>query len=101
MTEEDKIWIDTSSFSGIQYGYPQCCIDEFIKCTPSEMSRRNPTQEEKIRLKASMINGKYTGFIPCILHAKQIISGKTTVENLINYKKRTVPLPFPHDWSLV
>jgi hypothetical protein len=90
-----------SRASGNAYGYPQCCIDKFCQQTPEVLQRQGaPTREDKLRFKAAQINGKFTGFVPCYAHAVQIIQGKIKLEDLIEKTKRTVPLPFPFDWSL-
>jgi len=47
--------------TGKFYGYPDCCISDFIN---------------KIRTKEQIKASRYTGFMPCVKHAKEILSKK-------------------------
>lgn len=67
---------------GIYYGYPACCVRDFIK--------RNDAPSER-QSKAS----NNTGFIPCPVHTRKILSGKIKIEDLI--KDRYHPDKFPKD----
>ncbi len=99
MTKHDIGFKETSIESGAHYGYPECCIKEFVKTPPSQMYKLN-RKEANIRFKAGHINGVFSGFIPCLKHAKQIRDKEITLVELIDYQRRTVPLAFPFDWSL-
>jgi len=99
MKEQDEIFIASSLESGNKYGYPKCCIDEFVAITPSMMQKMKPTKTHLLRVEMSMVNGKYSGFFPCENHAKMIKEKKITLGDLIDYKKREDPMPFPHGWS--
>ena len=61
------------------FGYPECCIEEFIKDSEIMHSTgkdvRNKTQ---IRIAKE----KY-GFVPCKKHAKMIKKGLVTAEDLV------------------
>jgi hypothetical protein len=66
--DTDHLW-----HNGLYYGYPQCCIDNFIE-TYKKIQKRTDEQE-----RAHMS----TGFIPCHKHALEIIAGQRTLESLI------------------
>lgn len=76
-------WRETNAPLGKKLGYPQCCIDAFCAQPPQVLQASKPTEDDKLRYKVSILNGKATGFIPCIDHAKQIASGKITLQSLI------------------
>lgn len=100
MTIEDKEWIESSVKSGEKYGYPKCCVDAFISQPPSKInSRKKPSPGDVLRFKMGHIDGKFSGFVPCLAHAKMIEANQVTLEELIEKEKRTVRLPFPYDWS--
>jgi len=52
----------------------------------------------KLRYDMSKVNGEYSGFIPCLMHAKQIARKKITLESLIKDRDASAQ-PFPIDWS--
>lgn len=99
MTESDYYFILTSKKSGRDYDYPECCIKEFCETPPSKMHRVNKF-DAKIRYEAGHLNGTFTGFIPCLNHARRIKRGEITLSELVNPAARRVSLPFPFDWSL-
>lgn len=88
-------WTLENKGLGKALGYPDCCIDEFCKQPPILLKNKKPTKDDIRRYKAAHINGKYTGFIPCVFHAKQITTGKITLESLIKDRNLNFP-PFPH-----
>lgn len=65
---------------GVHFGYPMCCIREFLD---------NHEAEFAIRERASA----YTGFIPCVAHARQIVRKEITLESLIQDRRERVPFP--------
>ena len=67
---------------GEYFGYPPCCIDEFMRTRGSH---------NKERSKAS----KNTGFIPCSAHTEQILAGEIRLKDLIT--NRTCNTRFPKD----
>lgn len=71
---------------GKEFGYPQCCIDQF--CSGVDFGR-----DEKLN-RQERIHQCY-GFIPCDKHAEMIDKGEITLESLI--ENRTHPIPFPRD----
>ena len=76
-------WFSENAPFGKQLGYPDCCIKEFCDQPPALLNNSKPTKEDQRRFKAAHLNGKFTGFIPCKEHAKQIITGKITLMSLI------------------
>lgn len=90
-------WYQENKPSGDILGYPECCIREFGNQPPELLRNRKPTKDDKRRYKAACINGKFTGFIPCSKHAKQILKGKITLQSLIDLGKRDLFIPeFPN-----
>lgn len=77
--QAEKVW----EYNGMLLGYPDCCIKSFCTQLPSERT---------LYQKATTIEG----FIPCIEHAKQIVSGKITTKDII---KNRLPsfAPFPNE----
>lgn len=98
MIKSDEVWIAESIESGNNYGYPQCCIDEFVACPPSKIEKLKVQDSDRLRVKMSFVNGFYTGFIPCYKHAMMIKKGEVTLEGLVDLKKRKTIVPFPHAW---
>ena len=86
-------WKETNAPLGRELGYPECCIGEFCDLPP-ELMLGTPNEEMKIKLEASFINGKYSGFIPCLKHAKMILAGEITLSDLIQNRNPAFP-PFP------
>ena len=79
-----KKWTEENEPIGKALGYPDCCIREFCQQPPQLLEGKKPTKDDIRRLKASYINGKFTGFIPCKEHAKQILQGKITLASLVD-----------------
>jgi hypothetical protein len=71
---------------GSYYGYPKCCIDEFI-FTRIKMKIQVPEKLIKIS------NG--SGFIPCLRCYIKIKNKNAQLKSLI--KNRKCKLNFPHD----
>mgnify|MGYP006282196489 CR=1 FL=1 len=70
--------------TGDYYGYPRCCQDgfyEFLACK----NKRSSDQRKA---------GNGTGFIPCVKHTEEILTGKLKLEDLI-LPTRQHPKPFP------
>lgn len=68
---------------GKEFGYPSCCIDEFVEDMRNGVS-------------PAMTRGVYyMGFVPCRSHADAITNGKMSFHDLIS--NRTHRLPFPHN----
>lgn len=98
MLNSDIEFISTSKESGKAYGYPECCIDAFCKQTPGALGNKKPDANDRLRYAMGHVNGKFSGFVPCLHHARQIMLGKIKLQDLI--KNRTVRMPFPFDWSM-
>lgn len=79
ITEEHKTYLINK---GIYYGYPRCCIDDFLVTVEDFQVRR-------IRRLPRKLTG--TGYVPC-----PICNEKTEEElkDVIN-KNRVCPIPFP------
>lgn len=87
ITQED---IDHWKEKGKYYGYPQCCIDAF--CDRIDLNI-TPAQEQVI---------DNHGFIPCHDHALMIISGKATLESIIENRQCIYDYPMDdHDAQIV
>lgn len=71
--------------SGIQFGYPICCIQSFCSQLPSE---RTPNQ--------NVIANVGHGFIPCPDHAYLINTGKIRIEQLVIGRNPQFK-PFPNE----
>lgn len=87
-------WFKENAPFGKELGYPDCCIKEFCLQPPQVLKNRNPTPDDVLRYKSGCINGEFTGFIPCIKHAKEIKAKKITLASLITYRNKGFPI-FP------
>jgi hypothetical protein len=94
INKQDQQWIDSSIDSGKKYGYPECCINEFISKPPS-MLTPPPTIQEILRFRMAYQNGYYTGFIPCLKHAMEIKKELIQLDDLINKSERKTFFEFP------
>jgi len=79
----NKKWTEENKPVGIELGYPECCVKEFCDLSPRVMATRKPKKEDQQKLRAAHIGDKYTGFIPCAKHAKQINRGEITLAFLV------------------
>lgn len=93
--EEFINWAKENYPLGKLLGYAPCCIKEFCLDYPSKLKKRKLTRDDLIRLDASYMNGKYTGYIPCLNHAKLIKKGTIKLTDLINNRDPRLP-PFPN-----
>lgn len=73
---------------GKLFGYPDCCIEEFISCVADK--NKDPFLRTK-RIPRRMSN--HTGFIPCSYCAWKILTKQCELKDLI--KDRTFYKPFP------
>lgn len=87
-------WFEENAPYGKELGYPDCCIKEFCDQPPELLKKIHPSKNDVLRYKAGCINGKFTGFIPCVRHAKEIIAGKIILASLITNRNQIFP-PFP------
>ncbi len=67
---------------GMYYGYPSCCIEEFIMNNVYEKG-------------CSLITAAYGGFVPCQKHTQMILNKKINIRDLIG--KRSSQYEFPID----
>lgn len=72
--------------AGEYFGYPQCCIDDFI--------RRCETEKYSITKEQEFVNSGH-GFVPCHNCACKLIEDKKATASLI--VNRIHPEPFPYD----
>lgn len=84
-------WRQENEPIGKELGYPQCCIDAFCNQPPHVMRNTLPSEDDHIRMRAAYINDFYTGFIPCIEHAKEVLWGKKTLPELIQNRSLRYP----------
>jgi hypothetical protein len=70
---------------GKYYGYPKCCINDFVLRTHNEQEI-DSIQE---------LAGRYTGYVPCVNCSEKIVSNKLSIEKLI--KDRKCNTKFPYD----
>jgi len=86
-------WFRINEPIGKMLGYPDCCIKAFCD-QPPELLNGSATKDDILRYRAGCIAGKFTGFIPCIRHAHQILNGDIIIQSLINNRRKDLP-PFP------
>lgn len=86
-----KEWTEENTPLGKELGYPDCCIKEFCNQPPVLLRNSKPKKDDQRRYKAGCINGVFTGFIPCKMHAREIVMGKIKLENLINNRSNDFP----------
>ncbi len=95
MRDYKKEWFDENAPFAKELGYPDCCIKEFCDQPPALLAKTERTENDMLRYEAACINGEYSGLIPCIRHAKEILSGKIKLESLIKNRNSQFP-PFPN-----
>lgn len=88
-------WTEENSPYGKKLGYPDCCIKEFCDQSPFVLKHSISDANDHMRFEAAHIDGAYSGFIPCVAHAKEIIAGKITLASLIKDRSSEFP-PFPN-----
>jgi len=94
--QERKKWYSENGKLGKSLGYPSCCIAEFlVKSHPEDLKGMKANKNDYLKYKAGCINGRYTGIIPCLFHAKKILSGQITLYSLIKNRDPKFP-PFPN-----
>ena len=82
-----KKWRDENFDFGIELGYPKCCVEAFCYDSPDAIHIFGNIPEYKskmeLRYEASLIDGVYSGFIPCLEHSQKIIKGEIKLQDLI------------------
>lgn len=73
---------------GIYFGYPACCIFNFLKRYDAIHTGKDITTIEQSRVSGS-------GFVPCQEHAQQILKKQITIHELIS-QNRKCKKPFPY-----
>ena len=80
--EQRKCWRGKGfGTAGNYFGYPQCCIDEFMS-----IYYKNST-----RHKICLLAAAQTGFIPCYNHSCKILCSDITLTELIKNRKCMKP----------
>lgn len=79
---ENRNWIKKLRSYGNYFGYPKCCINDFVKMVIED---KTPGRiQEKV--------GEYTGFIPCSYCSWRILTKNVKLDDLI--QNRTCNEPF-------
>lgn len=87
ITMHDRIMI--FRYNGKVFGYPDCCVEEFVKFFAYYPQITRTKEQEQI--------GQLSyGFIPCAHHAQAIIKGKIKIESLISDRDPFIK-PFPYE----
>ena len=94
LKELQREWYRINAPLGKQLGYPECCIREFCNQPPEYLRSNYRTADDMIRYRAGQINNKFTGFIPCLSHARMILTKKIQLKDLIKNRDKSLP-PFP------
>lgn len=82
--------LEVERFWGQYYGYPQCCIESYLRqCQEPYWYEKYFLKYKNLRLRLGM-----TGFIPCENHMKQINDGTLRPNDLITNRKCKVAYPF-------
>lgn len=77
-------------YTGKFYGYPDCCIDDFVgRIITEEFSDGMTKEQDQVH--------QNLGFIPCHSCAVKIINGETTLEGLIKNRQCRNPFPVEED----
>jgi hypothetical protein len=63
--------------NGHFYGYPECCIQEFVE--PFQKGKSGKWWDRS----QVQIDARKHGFIPCKAHAEEILQGRIRIEQLI------------------
>lgn len=87
-------WTEINEPFGKELGYPACCIKEFCEQPPELLANTKSKKTDKLRYKAACINGKFTGFVPCLEHALLINNNSITLYSLIKNRSPQFK-PFP------
>ena len=74
-------WTRKLRFYGNYFGYPKCCINQFVKMVLAE---KTPT-----RLQKNI--GEKTGFIPCSYCSWKILTKKVMLDELVQNRRCKIP----------
>jgi hypothetical protein len=69
-----KKWFELEEKNGIRFGYPRCCIDEYLQ--------KHKTFQKFTKHQYAASNN--SGFLPCESHSEQIIQNKIIITDLIS-----------------
>lgn len=76
-------WIDF----GKHFGYPNCCINDFVKRNNIDYNFIPPSRTQK-RI------GNKSGFIPCSYCAWKVMTKQCKLEDLIRHRKEKISFPY-------
>ena len=93
LSAEIEEWWNQNYPLGKELGYPDCCITAFCNQPPALLNG-NATDDDISRFQAGLIDGVFSGFIPCITHARMILSGQITIFDLVTNRNPYFK-PFP------
>lgn len=87
LPKREKYFHDT----GIEYGYPRCCVNEFL------LDIRQLEATGEIKRSEMRERWAFQGFVPCEIHATVIAQrGYAYMADKINSRRmKTYPYPFP------
>lgn len=94
LNQDIRNWFIENYEYGISLGYPDCCVKAFCANSPKLLQRIYNKENLTKRYNAGCIDNKFTGFIPCIKHAKQILNNEIKLTDLIK-NRDPKHLPFP------
>lgn len=81
----------TWQHNGLHFGYPQCCIDSFVKRGRIIVESEFHDQPEFTENQIEATNN--TGFIPCATCADRVVSGEIELKDLITNRTNSAPFP--------
>lgn len=81
---------------GKYFGYPDCCISEFLDRYNRIMNEGAKPLEYWLKFNQTQVDrlGLLIGFVPCESCCGKILNGETTIEGLLS--NRVCETPYPH-----
>lgn len=95
LKSKQRSWYKINAPLGRELGYPECCIKAFCNQPPELMKLVGARQSDYERYEAALIDGQYSGFIPCHKCATKVLSGEIKLHDLVKNRSAEMP-PFPH-----
>lgn len=83
--------MDRSEILGVYFGYPDCCIEEFVAFQDDLGRKQSIQMDPKVH--------QHTGFIPCVKHCRQIKTGRLELEDLITNRVCRSRFPNQGSWE--
>ena len=88
MTADHPDFFISKMERGKFYGYPQCCIEEFVEL------KHMKGDQDALMMRITEAGLYNCGFVPCEVHLQKLIDGEISVKDLI--QNRECKNPFPH-----